>query len=110
MESCPPVIQVMHDAIEEVNQGLNPEERFEAGPGTVLIGEGGTLSSLSLVNFITALEERIERVFRCQISLVDVLMAAEDNRWTVAMLAERVTELLHFSGHERDRAQILRGT
>ncbi|MBI3669744.1 MAG: hypothetical protein HY237_08200 [Acidobacteria bacterium] len=108
MESYPPVLQVIYDAIEEVNGALKPEERLEAAPGTILIGEGGTLSSLCLVNFIATLEERIERVFHRQLSLVDVLMATENSQWTVATLAERLAELLNLLGAEQHRAQILR--
>jgi hypothetical protein len=46
------VLRVMYDSIAEVNLQLPEHQRIEKSLTTILLGDGGRLDSLGLVNFI----------------------------------------------------------
>ncbi len=88
------VTQLICDAISQVNETLEPGQRLEESPDTVLVGESGKLDSMGFVNLIAALEQNIERNLGEEINLIDVIMGVEDNAWTVATLAKCIAELI----------------
>ena len=49
---------MVFDAIDVVNRQLPAARRLTKTPATVLVGAGGTLDSLGVVNFVLALEEK----------------------------------------------------
>jgi acyl carrier protein len=65
-------------AIGDVNLTLRKEEPpLTPDPALVLVGEGGRLDSLGLVNFVLALERRLAEVSGRQISVIDLLTSAD---------------------------------
>jgi hypothetical protein len=47
-------------AVDIVNRQLPPHRRLERSPDTIIIGEGASLDSLGIVNFVHAIEQQIE--------------------------------------------------
>jgi acyl carrier protein len=94
MECHDRITQVIHDAIEEVNQTRDPGQAVPASPETVLIGEAGQLDSLGFVALAVTIEEQIERLFNEPISVIELVTAGEASCWTVDSLAARIAELL----------------
>lgn len=58
-------------AIDELNELRSPAERIVKSLDTTLTGEGGPLDSLGFVNFIVAVEQRLDSVFTSSVSLLD---------------------------------------
>jgi acyl carrier protein len=49
---------IVFDAIDVVNRQLPVSRRLQKAPGTVIVGAGGALDSLGVVNFVLAVEEK----------------------------------------------------
>jgi len=60
----------IHAAIDEVNAILPPDMHLSRQPDAVIFGKGGKLDSLGLVNFVLAVEEKLEQR-GCKVSLTD---------------------------------------
>ena len=58
-------------AIDELNTQRAPQDRLTRTLDTALTGEHGPLDSLGFVNFVVALEQRLDGVFGTPISLLD---------------------------------------
>lgn len=106
MGSYEQIMQLIYDALAEVNKGLEPEHALEKSPDTVLIGESGKLDSMGFVTLVVAVEQNVARVFKKAISLTDVIMAVEETQWTVSALANCIAELVDGSGHDQPDTQV----
>jgi len=70
MEITPSAIQaVIFESIKELNEQLAPEQHLKATPETELLGASGTLDSLSFVNFVAIVEEKLQARFGVMIVL-----------------------------------------
>lgn len=49
---------IVFDAIDVVNRQLSASRRLKKAPETVIVGAGGALDSLGVVNFVLAVEEK----------------------------------------------------
>lgn len=89
-------IQVIFQAIDELNEQLPREEKLEKSVDRVLFGSGGNLDSLRLVSLITTLEQKLEEQFGVTVVIFDHLASSEnDNPFTtVNSLAEFLTPIL----------------
>lgn len=65
------VLEIIYEAVDQVNKVATIESRVEKQPSTVLLGEKGGLDSLGMVSFIIAVEEGLEAEYDVQISLVE---------------------------------------
>jgi acyl carrier protein len=83
-------------AIAEVNRLRGPDAQVAGAPHTVLVGEGGALDSLGIVNLVVALENAVERDFGQAFGLVgEILGASDPERFrTVGLLTDFVTETI----------------
>ena len=90
------VLQAIFDAIDEINEQRPEEQRLEKSADTVLFGESGTLDSLGLVNFIVAVEQRLEDVFGASLALADEkAMSLKNSPFrSVKTLAEYASSLM----------------
>ena len=90
------ITQVLFETIDEVNQQLPDHQRMSRALDTAVFGENGRLDSLELVNFILAIEQRIEEKFETSISLVDehTLSQSDSPFRTVGALAQQIAVLL----------------
>lgn len=51
-------LKLIYETIDSVNQQLPAARRLARDPATVIVGAGGSLDSLGIVNFVLALEEK----------------------------------------------------
>ncbi|OSM06779.1 hypothetical protein [Magnetofaba australis] len=66
------IAAIVRESIIELNRQLPPESRLDPDAAdVVLMGEGGGLDSLSLINLFVAVEERLEEQLDLSLSLVD---------------------------------------
>lgn len=89
------VRQAVEAAIDDVNLTLPEDRRLERSPEVVLVGEGGRLDSLGLVNFAVALEQRLKAEFQKTVSLTELVMAPDQTPFgTIGALCEFVSDRL----------------
>jgi acyl carrier protein len=62
---------LIFDSIDEINQQLSQEKQIEKSECTVLLGKGGKLDSLGLINLLAEIEQRVEEQFGVTITLTD---------------------------------------
>ena len=74
------ILEVIFDAIEEINMLLPKEQRLKKEIDTILSGSSQGLDSLGLINLIVAIEQRFEDKFTISITLADErAMKLKDN-------------------------------
>lgn len=94
MKSYDRVIQLVYEAIADINTTLPPGNALPLAVDTVLTG-GGRLDSLAFLKLAIGIEERIEKVFRRTVSILETALAGDDaETLTVAALADRVARVL----------------
>lgn len=71
MEVKERILKAIYLAIDEVNMQLSDSEQLDKTPDTILLGEGGTLDSLAVVNLIVMTEEFIEDEFNKTLNIAD---------------------------------------
>ena len=71
----------------DLNRQLPAEEQLEEGPDVVIVGEGGTLDSLSIINLLVAIEDRMRDRFGVEASLVDAAADGAPEVATIGALA-----------------------
>lgn len=64
------VVQVIFDAVDDLNRQLPRERHLEKSVNSILLGSE-KLDSLGLVNLIAATEQKVEEEFGTSISLFD---------------------------------------
>jgi acyl carrier protein len=89
------VLEQIYAALDVVNSQLPPSRRLSRAPDTVIVGSGGALDSLGLVNFVLAVEEKIGDAIGRPVALLDPdLLGAEHGPFrTVDTLATHVLAL-----------------
>lgn len=65
------VLEIILRALENLNDELSDNEKFEAGPTTPLFGPNATLDSLALVSVIVDVEGDVSTALGRSISLTD---------------------------------------
>ncbi len=80
--------------LERMNTYLPAAERFNYGPESTIMGDGGALDSLGLANFIVAMEEAFEQEYNTSLSLSDQDLTDlfEERSVTVRSFAEHIAE------------------
>ena len=63
------ITQLIFDGIDDINTQLSKEQQLEKSINTALYGEEGKLDSLGLVNFIVAVEQKIQDELGLNITL-----------------------------------------
>ena len=86
----------VYPVVDEIKQSLPAETEFPQSPSTLLFGTGAVLDSINLVNFILAVEERIELLSGQQIRLVteNALSRSKSPFRTLATIAAYIDELM----------------
>ena len=90
------IVQIVHDAIADINTILPTNEKIALSESTILFGKGSELDSLNLVNFIVSVEEMLETRFGKPISLLTTEATSADSGAlsTYASLLEFLTKQL----------------
>lgn len=105
MERHEQMVQIIYDAIDEINRTLDSHKTLQKSPETILLGNG-KLDSLEFINFTIAVEERVDQIFHQTISVIDTaLLADESEQLTVGILAGRIAELVNDEARPAQRAQ-----
>ena len=88
--------EALFSAIDDINQLLSEEQRLEKNLNAFVYGEAGKLDSLGLVNFIVAVEKKIEDDFGILITLADDKAMSKTNSpfRTVGKLVNYISVLL----------------
>lgn len=86
------ILAAIYDVIREFNGQLPPDRRLVCAPETVLVGDGGVLDSLGLINLLVLLEDVLSAHVGVRVVLLDELhMSAVDGPFrTVGSLANHV--------------------
>lgn len=83
--------RLVYDAIDIVNQQLPPATRLRKAPETIIVGAGGALDSLGIVNFVIAVEEKIADATGAPVQLLDDAMLVDGGPFhTVGSLARHI--------------------
>jgi acyl carrier protein len=90
------VQNIVFSAIREINSQIPPEQRLSSSREAILLGAGGTLDSLGVVNLIVAVEEKIDATFGKSISLAneEYLVAESSPFRTIGGLVDHVSMIL----------------
>ena len=87
--------QLIFSAFDELNEQLPAARKLPKSETTSLVGTGGVLDSLGLVNLIVALEQKIENEFQTSISLIDDDLVSEEGHFAnVLSLTEYLASIL----------------
>ena len=90
------IIQVIFQAVDELNEQLPKIDRLDKSVDMELFVSGGNLDSLSLVSLLTTLEQKIEEQFGISVSIFDHLASSkiENPFMTVNSLADFIASIL----------------
>jgi acyl carrier protein len=90
------VIQTLYAAIDEVNEQLPDQRKLKKSPQTVLIGASSSVDSLTVVNLIVAVEQKIEEKYGVVINLAaaDGLPGSENPFKDLETLVQHVSSLI----------------
>ena len=102
MELKEKITQLILKVIDELNEQLQPEQNLDKAIETIIVGKGGKLDSLGLVNFIVAVEQMIEDEFEVPIILADerAMFQNQSPFRTVGTLAEYIAMLIEEKNSE----------
>jgi acyl carrier protein len=83
------LLPIIFRCVEEINFLLPNEQKLSASPDTILVGEGGRLDSLALINLVVLLEEELQKVLSVTVVLTNEELIADGKGpyRTIAMLA-----------------------
>ena len=73
------VDQILFAAIEEINQQLPSNQTIKAEKSTMLFGKDGVLDSLTLVNLIVTVEQKLQESMNATITLADERAMSQKN-------------------------------
>ncbi|MFA6316398.1 MAG: hypothetical protein WC943_03185 [Elusimicrobiota bacterium] len=70
-------LDIVRGCLALVNELLPPERRLSPSPDTVVLGEGGSLDSLALIDLLVNLEEKLASGPGVRIQLIDDSLTAD---------------------------------
>ena len=86
------ILQLIRNAVDEVNESLSEERRLGKSNHPILLGETGDLDSLGLINFIVAVENRAEKTLGLNLNLGEAMTNPETPLRTIGSLADFILE------------------
>jgi hypothetical protein len=88
------IAKLIDETIDEVNELTSPDRRIAKLSETVIVGQGSTLDSLGVVNFLTALEEKVAVSTGRSVSLLneDTLTNPDGPLRTIAMIERYIAD------------------
>jgi len=63
--------QLVHEVIDDLNELLPADEALDKAPETVILGEGGKLDSMGIINLVVALDGKLAGKCGRDVSLTD---------------------------------------
>lgn len=94
------IFKFVLEAAQDLNATQTDEARFDPGESTLLVGDGGTLSSLEVVTLILDVEERLtEALARPVLLFNESLIAQPDGPFrTVGSFVDHIHTLVGNTG------------
>jgi acyl carrier protein len=91
------IVEVVYQALRELNEQLTPESQIVLSPETVLVGSNGGLDSLGIINLIAGVEQAVQDKFGVTITLFAEDPASTDmDAWaTVGSLADHLESVVN---------------
>jgi acyl carrier protein len=65
------VEKLVLETLDEINEGLEEPEKIDRSINTILVGHGGQIDSLGLVQLIVSVEQKVNDNFNVEVSIVD---------------------------------------
>ena len=96
MSNSDRVMELIFDAIDEINNQLSTEEQLPKTAESPLFGSSSKLDSIGLVNLIVSIEQRLEEELDLQLTLADEKAMSQKNSpfRTVSTLVEYIIHLI----------------
>ena len=91
-------LQVIFEAVDEVNEMLSAERKLAKQPDTILAGDAGKLDSLGLISFIVAVESAAQRHLGQDLCLADKMDSPDSPLATIETLAEYISQTVMQNG------------
>ena len=85
-------LEIIFEAVDEVNEMLPEQRRLEKRPETVLAGDSSKLDSLGLVSFIVAVEGATQRALGQDLCLADKMESPDSPLTSIETLAEYISQ------------------
>ena len=82
------VAQTVSESVAHLNAMLPSDRRISDSLDTILIGEGGSLDSLSLVNLAVDLEQRLSKQWGISVDILESLSDEANNIITIGQLTK----------------------
>ena len=82
------------DCIDKINEQLPPDDRIAKEPGSILVGPGSGLDSLTLINLMVEIEETVSASSKYRLSILEgALMHKDGAQFSTALeLAKWIAE------------------
>ena len=71
------VLDLIYEAVDEVNDHLMPTAQLPKSRNAIILGDGGSLDSLAVVNLLAAIEDKLEARGKTRASLLNLLSDEE---------------------------------
>ena len=66
-------LSLIYEAVDEINEHLTPAARLCKSRDTVILGDGGVLDSLTVVNLLATIEDKLVAGWELRISLLSLI-------------------------------------
>jgi acyl carrier protein len=88
------ITELLYACIDSANRMLPSDAKLNKSPDTVLVGDGGVLDSLALINLLVDLEEalRTKLAVECPLIEDDLLADVQGPYRSIANLTEWIAE------------------
>ena len=93
------VMELLAAALSDLNEQLPESAQLGLGENAPLLGDGGGLDSLAMINLVAAIEEKIEARYNIYVAVSsqDVAAEGEDPWQTVGTMANFLTRRINAS-------------
>lgn len=90
------ILQIIYQVIDTLNEELGPDRQISKMPDTQLTGKFSNLDSVSVLNFLVALEDRVNEEWNANITLMDETVMSQENNPLVSIqtLGDYVASIL----------------
>ena len=91
------VLDVVYECIDDINHMLPVKGKLVKAEDTILVGDGGSLDSLSLINLLVGLEEALKEKCGFESFLLDESLLVDPNGpyQSVGHLSEWITSRIN---------------
>lgn len=98
------IVNLIYEAMDEVNQMLPPEQHLRKSADMYLHGSSGKIDSLALINLIVAIEQKIEEKFGVSVTLANESPRPGETGFfeTVHTLSIHLSTLLDEKAHDKE--------